>query len=240
MTAPRRVHRYRDRDDLAQGVAERLLACLVELQSKQSLAQLCLSGGETANALYREMGRLVPSSEMDPQRLELWWASERYVATADESRHVLQALALLGGAFRVDPSRTHPMPARSEHVDVADAAMAYATDLGATMFDICLLTVGPAGTVASITPGSVADQATVSLVVGLTSDPERLTMTMPAINRSKEVWVLASGEDKAEIVAEILTSPSLLPAARAHGTRATRWFIDASAAAALPTYRCDW
>lgn len=240
MTAAPRVHRYPDRDELAQGVAERLLTCLMDLQAKQPLAQLCLSGGATSNALYRELGRLVPYSAMDPGRLELWWANEQYVATSDESRHVLQALALLGGAFPVDPSRTHPMPAWQEQVDVADAALAYASELGQTRFDICLLALGANGAVASIHPGSPADATTSTLVAGVAEPPERLTITLPMINRSRMVWVLASGADKADAVADALEPGSALPAARSLGDVETRWFVDAEAASRLPSFRCRW
>ena len=51
-----------------------------------------------------------------------------------------------------------------------------------------------------------------------------------------EVWVVVSGEGKAEAVARALSGaePRELPAAGVHGTRGTRWLLDAAAASKLP------
>jgi 6-phosphogluconolactonase len=67
--------------------------------------------------------------------------------------------------------------------------------------------------------------------------PTRISLTFPAINSAEEVWLLVTGESKAPAVARALAgaSPVELPAAGAHGTRATRWLLDAGAASALPT-----
>ncbi|TFJ94949.1 alcohol dehydrogenase [Platysternon megacephalum] len=78
--------------------------------------------------------------------------------------------------------------------------------------------------------------------MGLSDAPhppaERLTITMPMINRSRSVWVIASGDAKADAVADSLDGYTALPAARARGTQQTLWFVDREAASKLHTYRC--
>ena len=49
------------------------------------------------------------------------------------------------------------------------------------------------------------------------------------------MWVVVAGGGKAEAVARAVSGadPRELPAAGVHGTRATRWLLDAGAAARL-------
>lgn len=237
-----RVSRFTDIAALAETTSARLISTVIDLQRRQTLAQLCLCGGATASALYRALGAQVGRSEVDPGRLELWWSDESYVPTEDPARNVGQALALLGGAFPLDPSRTHPMPPLTEKVDVDEAALQYATELGQTRFDICLLSVGRSGHVASVPVGTSVTHA--SSVMGVHNwpkgPPERMSITLEQINRSSEVWILAAGAHKAEAVAAALNGDETLPAARARGIRATRWFITEDAARLLPRFQCDW
>jgi 6-phosphogluconolactonase len=63
-----------------------------------------------------------------------------------------------------------------------------------------------------------------------------VSLCYPAINSAEEVWLLVSGEGKAEAVARALggAEPLEVPAAGVHGRRATRWLLDAAAASRLP------
>jgi 6-phosphogluconolactonase len=62
--------------------------------------------------------------------------------------------------------------------------------------------------------------------------PERISLGLSAINRAREVWLVAAGEEKAAAVASALNGGSE-PAARVAGKEATRWLLDQAAAAAL-------
>ena len=65
--------------------------------------------------------------------------------------------------------------------------------------------------------------------------PQRITLTLPAIQRSREVWLLVSGEGKADAVAAAIggADPVSLPAAGAIGRESTRWLLDEGAAGKL-------
>jgi len=78
-------------------------------------------------------------------------------------------------------------------------------------FDILLLGMGPDGHTASLFPGHQALTAVhdVNLLVTHVRDspkppPERVTLTMPTINRAKHVFIVAMGEAKATIVEDVL------------------------------------
>ena len=61
-------------------------------------------------------------------------------------------------------------------------------------------------------------------------------MTLPAIQRSREVWLMVSGAAKADAAAAAIGGalPVSIPAAGAVGLETTLWLLDAEAAAKLP------
>lgn len=239
------VHRYEDATSLAQGAAHRLVGALTDLQrDPDRVAQLCLTGGRIAAKIYSHLGKLLKHSDVDTRRMELWWGDERFVPTSDPDRNAGPTLALLARHFTLDPSRTHPMPAADGIIDSTDCAAAYAKELGDTVFDICLLGMGPDGHVASIFPNhpSFADHS--SSVIGVTDSPkpppERISLTVPTLNRSVQVWFLVSGEDKADAVFRSWEDDPDIPAGVVRGTVETTWLVDADASRQIPYYSCSF
>jgi 6-phosphogluconolactonase len=58
-----------------------------------------------------------------------------------------------------------------------------------------------------------------------------VTLTMPTIRTADEVWLIASGPDKAGSVGRALNGTGDLPAGRARGASKTFWLLDRAAAA---------
>jgi 6-phosphogluconolactonase len=140
------------------------------------------------------------------------------------------------------------MPASDgKFAEPEDAAAWYAGELAAAApegrtvprLDLLLLGMGPEGHVASIFPETPAvdDQRTVLAVRNCPKPPPtRISLGFAAINAAEEVWMLVAGAAKAPAVAQSLSGADAvqLPAAGVHGARATRWLLDAEAAAGLP------
>ena len=240
MTHPR-VHRYSDEQTLTSSVAANLVKRIIELLATKEKVHLGLSGGDSANQVYKAFGKLAKTTNIDARRLELWWTCERYVPSSDHRRNSTQALSLLAGALPIVPSQTHAMPAPTSTADPQQGALAYAEELGQQKFDICLLNLAPDGHVADLYPDDPAlseDNARVIGVLEAPNDPkERITCTLNTINESREVWVLASGYSKAEAVEEGITGKHV-PASMVSGQDATHWFIDQRAASRLPYHEC--
>jgi 6-phosphogluconolactonase len=78
------------------------------------------------------------------------------------------------------------------------------------------------------------------MVVAVTDSPKppprRITLTLPAVRRARQVWIVTSGEAKAEAVAAALggADPDDIPAAGAVGSEETVWLLDSAAAGDLP------
>ncbi|MFT3969205.1 MAG: 6-phosphogluconolactonase [Micropruina sp.] len=238
------VLRFSGAEDLAEQAAALLVARIVTIQADpERIVHLCLTGGRIAQRIYESFGRRIDGSAVDPSRLELWWTDERFTATDDPARHAGVALAMMAGQFALDPARTHPMPAADGVADADAAAATYTKELGDVVFDICLLSIGPEGHVASIFPDHPSfDPQSSQTVIGLTNSPkgrdDRISFTVPALSRSHEVWFLLSGLDKADVAVRALAGSAEIPAGVVRGADDTLWFIDRDAAAQLPWFSC--
>jgi 6-phosphogluconolactonase len=226
-------------DEVAEALAARLLARLAELQGAGRLPQVALTGGRIATKAYTRLAAEGPSAAVDWSKVDLWWGDERFVPADDDDRNAKQVLDLIEGPLRLTAERIHPMPSSDGGADLDEAASDYAAQLGDTVFDICLLGLGPDGHVASLFPEHPSAHADGSVIAVRNSPkppPNRISLTLDVINRSAEVWFLVSGRDKADAAALALqgAGPVQVPGAAAHGRRRTLWLIDNDAASRLP------
>lgn len=241
-----RVVRLDSAEDVSDVVAVQLLARLIELQDRQPIVHLCLTGGNAANAMYERLAEFAVGSELDASQLQLWWGDERFVPATDPDRNSLQAVSRLARTVSIKSADTHMMAAKDGRKDSHESAAEYEAELGETSFDITLLGIGPDGHIASLFPHHPSfDPATTRTVIGVNDAPkapsERISLTVAALSRSTEVWFLATGEEKAAAVAAAIAGDPELPGSHVKGSAATIWFLDAGAAADLPAqYNCPF
>lgn len=226
-------------DEVAEALATRLLARLAELQADGRVPQVALTGGRIATKAYTRLAAEGRDSAVDWTRVDLWWGDERFVPADDQDRNAKQVLDLIRGPLGLPDARVHEMPATDGGLDLDTAAEAYGAELGDTVFDLCLLGLGPDGHVASLFPEHPSSSATGRVIAVRNSPkppPDRLSLTLEVINASTEVWFVVSGADKSDAAALALSGagPMQVPGAGAHGRRRTLWLIDREAAARLP------
>ena len=226
-------------DNVAEALATRLVARLTELQRDLSVPQVALTGGRVATQAYRRLAETGHNSAVDWGRVELWWGDERFVPADDAERNAEPCLRVLAAALALSSDRVHPMPASDGGRDLDEAASSYAEELGGVAFDICLLGMGPDGHVASIFPEHPSSYAVGDVIAVRGSPkppPERISLTLPVVNRSAEVWFVVAGEDKAAAAKMALlgSGPVQVPAAGVSGRQRTIWLLDRAAAAQLP------
>lgn len=231
---------------LAAAAAARLITTVVDAQSARGWASIVLTGGGTGTAVLTHLNTSPARDAIDWARIDLYWGDERFLPSGDPERNETQARAALLDHIPVPPERVHVMaPSDGRFGDDPDAAAdAYAELLAAAArpalvpaFDVCMLGVGEEGHVASVFPESPAVSETERTVVAVRNSPKppptRISLTLPAIRRSAEVWLMTAGAGKADAVAMALGGASEveLPAAGARGQRRTLWLLDRAAAA---------
>jgi 6-phosphogluconolactonase len=241
-------------DLLAAAAAARTVTRLADAIAAEGHAHLVLTGGGIGTKVLAAIAAAPARDAVDWRLVDFWWGDERFEVTGDPERNETGARAALLDTLGVDPARVHPVPgpdgpdgddpdaaAARYAAELASAAGANAAGESTTVpaFDVLMLGIGPEGHVASIFPESPAAYATGSVVAVRNSPkppPTRISLTFGAIQAAREVWILASGAEKAEAVAEALSGvgEDKLPAAGARGRDRTLFLIDETAASKLP------
>ena len=241
MTVPL-VEVHEDAAALASAVAGELLTRLDSAQRAGRVPHIALTGGSIAEAVHREVARLSPAAGVDWAQVVVWWGDERFVEPGSPDRNAGQARAAFLDAVGADPTRVHEMPSTADAGSVDAGATAYEQALrkhGAGEFEVVMLGVGPDGHVASLFPGHPALDVDDRIAVGVTDSPkpppERITLTFPALNRTRAAWFLVSGDAKSDAVASALGGADRheTPAAGVSGSHETTWWLDRAAASAL-------
>ncbi|ORB86800.1 6-phosphogluconolactonase [Mycobacterium kansasii] len=241
------VQTFPDSENLVEAAGQRLIRAIDSAVAARGQALIVLTGGGNGIALLRYLGTAGP--RIDWSKIHLFWGDERYVSEDDDERNDKQARAALLNHVDIPPSQVHPMAASDGEfgTDLDAAALAYEQILAANSapgqrapnFDVHLLGMGPEGHVNSLFPHTAAVRETTRLVVPVDDSPkpppQRITLTLPAIQRSREVWLIVSGRAKADAVAAAVAGadPVTVPAAGAVGRDKTVWLLDEEAAAKL-------
>ncbi|MBW0018975.1 MAG: 6-phosphogluconolactonase [Mycobacterium sp.] len=244
----RNIDIFADSDILVEAAGKRLVDTIQAAVADRGKALIVLTGGGNGIALLRYLADR--KAQIDWSQVHLFWGDDRYVPEDDDERNEKQAREALLDHVDIPSSQVHPMAASDGEFgsDLDAAALAYEQVLAANAepgapapdFDVHLLGAGPEGHINSLFPGTPAVRETTRLVVAVDDSPkpppQRITLTLPAIQRSREVWLLVSGAAKADAVAAAIggADPVSIPAAGAIGREKTLWLLDQEAASKLP------
>jgi 6-phosphogluconolactonase len=228
---------FESAEALAQGVAEWLCA---RAQASDRDFAVCLSGGSTPRRLYERLASPDLASQFPWRRVHWFWGDERFVPHEDPDSNYRMARDALLSQVPVPGTNIHAIPTAG--LSPEQAAAAYETALkrfyGADtlapdrpLFDVTLLGIGDNGHTASLFPGQPALQEArrwAVAVVGATAEP-RITLTYPALDSSRDVAFLATGEGKRDVVARARAGDRTIPAAMVRPVGRLHWFMDRAA-----------
>lgn len=202
-------------EDVATAAAERIAAVA------EAGGSIVLAGGSTPRGAYEL------ASGADWSSATVWFGDERCVPPEDERSNFRMAREALLDRLNEPPLAVFRM--RGE-LEPADAAHHYAGEIfehEAEPFDLLLLGLGGDGHTASLFPGRPAVEERNQLVVavpeaGLEPFVPRISLTIPALVRAREILFLVSGEGKRRAVqesfrAERSMTPAGIVARKAHG-----------------------
>ncbi|WP_310963591.1 6-phosphogluconolactonase [Nocardioides terrisoli] len=233
MNPPAQVVRHEDRAALATDVAHRFVDLLADAQASGRIPHVALTGGGIADEIHAEITLIADASGVDWSAVEFWWGDERFVPADSEDRNALQARRVF--LDRVHATRVHEMPASDSGAGLDEAARSYGAEIrasGAGVFDVVMLGVGPDGHIASLFPGFPqleVDDIAVPVTGSPKPPPERISLTLPALNHATEVWFVAAdttpGGSKHDAVEKALAGDPSVPASHVHGRGSTTWFL---------------
>ena len=169
---------------------------------------VALSGGNTPQRLYELLSEPSSALLVNWSLLDIFWCDERCVPVTDPESNYGNAMQYFSRP-PLDLAKKHRLPGDAADLDLAvrEYEKTVKKLCPGEHFDLVLLGVGEDGHTASLFPKTQALKETKRLYVP-TQVPQknesRLTMTFPAIDKAKAVYVLALGKAKSKILKQIL------------------------------------
>ena len=239
------VRRVADADAVAHAAAELVADAASRAVSYRGRFTLALAGGSTPRRLYALLADASAPfrARIAWQRTHVFFGDERHVPPDHaDSNFRMAREALLDHVQVASVDRM-----LGELQDASAAARSYEAELRRFFgvgdgdrppsLDLVLLGLGPDGHTASLFPGSAALEERVRWVVApfvASVRAHRITVTLPVLERAREVVFLVSGAEKAPALASVLApAPGVAPppAARVRPQAGGPiWIVDRAAA----------
>lgn len=232
------------REDSAQIVeltAQKLMDAASNAISARGVFTLALAGGSTPRALYALLAGEAYRDRFEWEKVHIFFGDDRAVPPNDELSNFKMATETLLSLVPLPPQNIHRM--ETERDDLENAAADYEAQLQTLgALDVVLLGMGDDGHTASLFPHSPALEEKEKLcvatpVASLQPHVRRLTLTYPAINAARHVWILVTGEGKATRLAQVISGQSEVRETPISGVQPESgelvWLVDSGAASLL-------
>jgi 6-phosphogluconolactonase len=246
----RTIRIFADVESLDEAAAHEFVHCAREAVTARGRFTVALSGGSTPRRLYQLLAAEPFRTQVDWGRVEIFWGDERCVPPDHADSNYRMAREAMLSHLPIPDEHIHRLQGERADRDAAarDYEAVLARVFGARVgdeppaLDLNLLGMGTNGHTASLFPYTKAlDEMTRWVVANFVPElhTDRLTMTRPMLNHSRQVLFLVAGADKAEPLAEVLTGPldpKRLPAQLIQPAGQLIWFVERAAAAHLPSF----
>jgi 6-phosphogluconolactonase len=210
-----KIQVYADTDAVALVAAKLIAKEARDAVATRGKFVIAVSGGKTPWIMLRDLSQ----EDVPWKGVHVVQVDERVAPEGDPDRNLTHLRESLLEHAPLRPDQIHAMPVESTNVEAA--CVRYAQTLvemagSPSVLDIVHLGIGPDGHTASLVPGDpVLDvkNADVALT-GIYLGRRRMTLTYPIINRSRRVLWLATGAEKAGMLARLQAGDVSIPAGR--------------------------
>jgi 6-phosphogluconolactonase len=180
---------------------------------------VAISGGSTPVRFYERMSNASVYSKIEWDKVHIFWVDERCVPPSSEASNFGLAT----------------------HTFLLDIRSVFKIAKGQVPeFDLVILGMGSDGHIGSILPNTYALFDTddlVSAVYRMNGDYNRITLTVPVMKEARRILILVSGENKAQIMADVFRTEPDPVRYPVHALwpvlHKVRWLIDRPAAEKL-------
>jgi len=205
-----------DPEHLAQRSVELVVADAQNAIKNKGTFYVAISGGHTPRRFFELLGEVPKAKSLSWDRIHLFWVDERYVPPDSQWSNYKLAADTFLPKVAIPDENVHRIP--TEHSDFKVAARRYEETIREVFglaedqipeFDLIVLGMGAEGHTGSLFPDSFAPldiENWASVVYGLDEKLNRITLTHPVLCAASHLAVLVSGEEKADILKEVLTS----------------------------------
>ena len=216
-----KIEVYADSDAVAREAAKLIAKEAQEAVATRGKFVMAVSGGKTPWVMLRDLAK----EDVPWKGVHVVQVDERVAAEGDPDRNLTHLRESLLEHAPLRSDQIYAMPVESENLEAACAryALILETIAGSpAVLDLVHLGLGPDGHTASLVPGDpVLDvkDSDVALT-GIYQNRRRMTLTYPIINRSRRVLWLATGGEKAGMLARLQAGDVSIPAGRVSTDRA--------------------
>jgi 6-phosphogluconolactonase len=216
-----KIRVYADADTVALVAAELIAKEARDAAATRGKFVMAVSGGKTPWIMLRDLAQ----EDVPWKGVHVVQVDERVAPEGDPDRNLTHLRDSLLEHAPLRPDQIHAMPVESTNVEAA--CVRYAQTLAKMagsppVLDLVHLGLGPDGHTASLVPGDPVldvNDADVALT-GIYQGRRRMTLTYPIINRSRRVLWLATGAEKAGMLARLQAGDVSIPAGRVSRDRA--------------------
>ena len=173
------------------------------------------------------MLRALANEDVPWKDVHVFQVDERVAPAGDPDRNLTHLSESLLSHAPLPPSQIHAMPVESSDLEAAarDYAKTLETLAGSPpVLDLAHLGLGPDGHTASLVPGDpvleVRDRDVA--LTGVYQGRRRMTLTYPALNRSRRILWLVTGSEKVPMLARLRAGDPTIPAGRIRARRGAR------------------
>ena len=205
---------YSDEKELANSAVIDALSLINAKLEVSDKCHVALTGGTLGNMIAENLARELNKGNWNG--LNVWWSDERYVPYSSADRN---DLVFVNEIEKKTEAEVHRTPFES---DLQKDAKQFSDQISRVEMDLIILGMGPDGHVASLFPGKL-DLKETRDAFAISDSPkppsERITFSMNKINKAGEIWLVASGAAKAEVIASLVEGESKLPVGQVSITR---------------------
>lgn len=236
---------FKDIESLSRDAADLFVERAAHAIAEHGRFFVALNGGSTPNRLFQLLGTDYRDN-VEWNKVHVFWGDERCVPYDDPGSSYGQARAALLNHVSIPLENIHGV---NTSLSPVEAAEEYAhilrqfshSQLPFPRFDLVYLGMGEDGHTASLFPGSPVEvtEPVLPVTAHYQDRPaNRVTLTQLVFNQARIVAFMATGEKKANTLAEVLSdryNPALYPAQRIGPKDGNLiWLVDEAAAGKLP------